>query len=154
MTVRDSEQVRMVSGCESGMRSSSLVIGSSFTEPGRVAAQMPGDLVHERVDGLAAVIAGDVGVDLTPEALDVVVLRAVRRQEVQLEPRAVLGQVRPHPPAGVDAVVVEHQMDIELCRHCGIDFVEKLPKFNRAVAAVTFSNEPASILTLGLRTTT
>src|SRR5437867_6445677 len=75
------------------MTSSLPVIVRVFSKPGRVAAQMPGNPAHQLVDGLATVIARDVGVHLPPEPLDVVVLRTVGRQEVQLEQGAVLRHV-------------------------------------------------------------
>ena len=111
MTVRDSEQVVVVSGCKSDMSRSSLVSETISSEPDRMAAQVPGDPPHQFVNGSAAVIAGDVGVHFAPEPLDVVVLRAIGRQEVQPEPEAMVRQIRPDPVAGVDAVVVEHQVD-------------------------------------------
>src|SRR6266571_8313162 len=107
MTVRDSAQVVVESGCESDMTRSSLVSETISSEPGRMAAQVPGDPPHQFVDGSATVIAGDVGVHFAPEPLDAVVLRAIGRQEVQPELDAIFRQVSPHPVAGVDAVVVE-----------------------------------------------
>ena len=66
---------------------------------------------QQLVDGAAAVIPGDVGVQIEPQALDPVLVRAVRRQEVK--PQFVA--VAPEPGLGqaalVDDVVVEDQMD-------------------------------------------
>src|SRR6266849_2994292 len=69
------------------------------------------DVVQELRQGLAPMIAGDIGVEFSPQPLDPVVLRRVGRQKMQHDPTAeLLGQRALHQRAGVDAVVVENHM--------------------------------------------
>src|SRR5258705_10412061 len=110
MTDRDSEQVRLLSGCKARIACFPPMSGSGLSESGGLAAQVPADLPHQVADCFAAVVPGDVRMHLAPEPLDVVVVGTVRRQEVQSEPVAVLGKVGLNPPAGVDAVVVQQEM--------------------------------------------
>ena len=67
--------------------------------------------VHERADGSAPVVPRDVGMQVTPEALDLVVVWAVRRQEVKLKDVAILGESALSLLALVNDVVVEDEVD-------------------------------------------
>ena len=49
-------------------------------------SKMGVDVTHESADGPVPVIAGDVGVQNLPLALDLVVIGAVGRQELKLDP--------------------------------------------------------------------
>jgi len=73
--------------------------------------QVPDAAPHQVLDGFTAVVPGDIRLNFPPHALDGVVVRAVRGQEVEMEQVPVLPQVLLHPPTGVDAVVVEDQVD-------------------------------------------
>ena len=75
--------------------------------------EVPMDPVQERGDGLLPVIAGDVGVQVEPKTLDPVLVRAVRRQEVKLDPVTELGQPRLRHAALVDDVVVEDHVNCQ-----------------------------------------
>ena len=66
---------------------------------------------QQRDHGGAHMIARDVGVQIAPQPLDPVLVRAVRRQEVQLQPGAVCAEPGLGQTALVDDVVVEDQMD-------------------------------------------
>src|SRR6201999_3863316 len=61
--------------------------------------------------GLAAVVAGDVGVKVLPDALDTVRVGAVGWQEVQDDPAAELFEGALRRAGGVDAVVVDDEVD-------------------------------------------
>ena len=67
---------------------------------------------HEFVHRRAAVVAGDVIVQVLPDAFDPIVVRAVWRQEVQLQ---FFGRGRlhcqPHLQTVVDTIVVEDEMN-------------------------------------------
>ena len=54
----------------------------------RSAAEIGIHFGHELLHPLAAVITGDVVVQVFPQTLDAVVIGAVRRQKVQLHPAA------------------------------------------------------------------
>ena len=69
-------------------------------------------LLHELLHRLAAVVASDVGMQVFPSSLDPVVIRAVGRKEVQLDPLALRRlQCDFHLLGMVDGVVVEDDMD-------------------------------------------
>src|SRR4051794_29973689 len=59
----------------------------------------------------AAVVARDVGVQFLPLALNAVVVRAVGRQEVETDTTTEGGEVSLDELAGMDAVVVEDDVD-------------------------------------------
>jgi hypothetical protein len=60
------------------------------------------DGLHERLDAPVGVVAGDVIVELLPQALDDVRLGRVRRQEVDPDPAGEERQVAQRPPRLVD----------------------------------------------------
>ena len=69
-------------------------------------------LFHELLDGPALVVPRDVRVQVLPGAFDAIVIGAVRRQEVELQPPPFLGrQCQANLEAVMDAVVVEDHMD-------------------------------------------
>ena len=67
-------------------------------------------------------------------ALDEVEPRAVGRGEVQMEPRT-LGEPAADERGLVRAVVVQNQVDVEVCRHGGVDRVQELAELDGAMAA-------------------
>ena len=69
------------------------------------------DPVQQRPDGSLAMVTRDVCVQVEPEALDPVLVRAVRRQKVEPPPIAELGQPGPRHAALVDDVVVVDHVD-------------------------------------------
>src|SRR2546428_1249456 len=66
---------------------------------------------QQLVDGAAAMVPGDVGVQIEPQALDPVLVGAVRRQKVEPQLGAVVAEPGLGQAALVDDVVVENQMD-------------------------------------------
>ena len=52
---------------------------------GTVGVEVVAGVVEEAVQGLATVVAGDVGVEVEPDALDAVMIGAVWRKEVQYD---------------------------------------------------------------------
>src|SRR3990172_7987595 len=66
---------------------------------------------QQLIDGPAAMIPGDVGVQVEPQSLDPILIGAVRRQEIHPQPGAVAAEPGPGQAALVDDVVVEDQMD-------------------------------------------
>jgi hypothetical protein len=62
--------------------------------------------VEELIEGLAAMVAGDVGVEVLPDALDAVGVRAIGRQKVQHDMTAEGVEGFTGETGGVDAVVV------------------------------------------------
>lgn len=69
------------------------------------------DIGHEFGHPTAAVVARDVGMKVEPGALDLVVVRAVRREELQHDASAKLREVALGALATVDDVVVEDDVD-------------------------------------------
>ena len=69
------------------------------------------DIPHEFLDGLTAVVAGHVVVEVLPQPLDAIVIRAVRRQEVELHLPLPGGQGQLDLAAVMDLVIVEDDMD-------------------------------------------
>lgn len=66
---------------------------------------------HQLLDRLAPVVARHVGVQVEPDTLDPVVVRAVRREEVEHHAVAELGEEALRLLAGVDDVVVDDEVD-------------------------------------------
>jgi hypothetical protein len=73
-------------------------------------AQVVMDLPHEGVDLGTAMVAGYIGVQIEPDALDPILVRTVGRQKVEPDP-AHGPQRRLNEPALVDDVVVEDHVD-------------------------------------------
>src|SRR5580765_3548176 len=70
--------------------------------------QMIRDFAHQLLHRSAIVVARDIRMHLTPHTpLDPVVVRAVRRQEVQPQSLSMLGQPRLRLVRAVDLVVVQ-----------------------------------------------
>src|SRR5467141_3357356 len=111
MTVHDSESVDLLSSSDSSKAGSPLGCGTVSPASVGLTAYVPEDAPHQVVDCFASVVSGDVCMHLPPHALDAVVLRAVRGQEVQHEPAGMLTQELLHASTGVNAVVVEDQVD-------------------------------------------
>lgn len=74
-------------------------------------SQVAVDLAEQRRDAGLLVVAGDVGVEVEPDALDAVLVRAVGRQEVQPQLIAELDPPRLGQAALVDDAVVEDHVD-------------------------------------------
>jgi len=80
---------------------------------GRHPAKKGLDATQEVLEGLTAVIASDIGVQLAPQALDTVVLGRIRGQKVQDDPAVELfGQGVPHQATGMDPVIVEDDVPL------------------------------------------
>ena len=73
--------------------------------------QIPGHLTEKLLDRLTSVVTGDVRVDFAPKPFDVVVFGTIGWQEMKTEDPPCLPQVLLDPSAGVDAVVIQDQMD-------------------------------------------
>src|SRR5579883_1683590 len=89
----------------------SLADGPAEGAPPTVAVEVEAGAVEQVHHGLAAMVAGDVGVQVLPDALDAVRVGAVGRQEVQDDAATERGEDVARAVRGVDAVVVEHEMD-------------------------------------------
>src|SRR5512145_365725 len=80
--------------------------------PAISSGEVVANLVHKLSHRAAAMVAGHVGVQLPPDAaLDAVVVRAVRRQEMQHDPAAEVEERRLHRPATVDGVIIQDDVD-------------------------------------------
>src|SRR6266516_110450 len=79
--------------------------------PGRGLVEKAGDVGAQVDERGVLVIAGDVGVQVEPEPLDAIFVRAVRRQEMQRDPRQA-SQSSQRYLAAVDAVVVQDEVDV------------------------------------------
>src|SRR5713101_5170738 len=111
MTVHDSESVNLLLCSDSSMAGSPIGYGTVSPAAVSFTAYVPEDSPHQVVDGFASVVSRDVCVHFPPHALDAVVLRAVRGQEVQHEPAGMQTQELLDASTGVNAVGVEDQMD-------------------------------------------
>src|ERR1700758_393539 len=76
-----------------------------------VVVDVEASLVEELHHRLAAMVARDVGVQVLPDALDAIVVGAVRRQEVEHDSLAESGQDLDGALGGMDAIVVHDEMD-------------------------------------------
>ena len=87
-------------------------LGVTMAAPLVTSTEVGPNLFHEFRHRPAAVVARDVGMQVLPDALDAIVIGAVRGQE--LEHHAVLygGHCQLHLEAAVDAVVVEDHVDL------------------------------------------
>ena len=79
--------------------------------PSSSATKVGVDIPHEFLDGLAAMVAGHVVVEVLPQTLDAIVIRAVRRQEVELHLSLPGGQCQLDLTAVMDLEVVEDDVD-------------------------------------------
>jgi hypothetical protein len=69
-------------------------------------------LSHQLLHGPAPVVPRDVRVQVLPDAFDPIVIRAIRRQEVELQaPSLFRRQRQAHLEAVMDAAVVEDHMN-------------------------------------------
>jgi hypothetical protein len=73
--------------------------------------QEAGHLVHELIQGFRAMVTGDVSVQIAPEPLNGVMLRAVRGQEVQLNFPLLSSESCLSYLAGMNDVVVDNQVE-------------------------------------------
>jgi len=75
-----------------------------------VGVEVLAGVVEEAVQGLATVVAGDIGVEVLPDALDAVGIWAVGRQEVQDDAATEGGEGLAREPGLVDAIVVDDEV--------------------------------------------
>ena len=75
------------------------------------ATEVSVDISHEFLHGLAAVVARHVVVEVLPQSLDTIVIRAVRRQEVELYLPLPSGQCQLDLTAVMNLEVVEDDVD-------------------------------------------
>src|SRR6266699_1208729 len=111
MTDRDSEQMVIVSGSDLSIAWCSPIDGTVSPAAAAFTTPVPEQATQQGLDRWAPMLSGDVSVNFPPQPLDLIVVGAIRRQEVQLQPAGVLSQELLHAPAGVDPVVVQDQMD-------------------------------------------
>jgi hypothetical protein len=69
-----------------GVALGSLVLGVEALEGLVTPSQVAAGFLHQLPHGTATVIARDVGVQVSPDPFDPVVVRAIRREEVQVHP--------------------------------------------------------------------
>ena len=84
---------------------------NAFRNGGEASLQPLEHRDHQGVHRPVTVIAGDVGVQVLSQPLDSIVIRAVRREAVQLDLRAHLVQQLLDPRRLVDDIVVEDHVD-------------------------------------------
>lgn len=75
------------------------------------SVQVGMDAPHELLEGAAAMVASDVGVEVQPDALNAIGVRAVRRQEVEDNPAAEFLERLSRLLAAVDGGVVQDEVD-------------------------------------------
>jgi hypothetical protein len=80
----------------------------SKCEPGR---EIAADLVEKFLKGRAAMVSSDVVMNISPKAFDAVLLRAVRRKEVEQDLLPDGSEEGLHQLALVDGVVVQDEVD-------------------------------------------
>ncbi len=115
----------IVSGSDLSIACCSPIDGTVSPAAAGFATQVPEDATHQVLDRCAPMVSGDVRVNFPPQPLDLIVVGAIRRQEVQLEPAGVLSQELLHAPAGVDPVVVQDQVDARRARMVKSEFLEQ-----------------------------
>ena len=69
------------------------------------------NLSHQGLDVRAAVVSRHLGMKVFPYSLDLVVIGAIRRKEVQDEPSAKRPDGHLGDPTGMDAKVIQDDMD-------------------------------------------
>ena len=80
------------------------------------------DVLHQRLDIIALMIASDIRMQIPPESLDRVVVRAVRRQEDQIQSLPFVRiEADFNLTTGMNAVVVEDHVNgacirVPLCK--------------------------------------
>src|SRR5688572_9807527 len=84
-------------------------------------------------------VSGDVGVQVPPQLLDLVLVRAERWKEVKLQPSLVAFECRARQLARVDAVVVQHQVDLPLASVASHQSVNHL---DEQLAALAYTVDP------------
>ncbi len=79
--------------------------------PPEVPEQVLAGFGEQRAHGATAVVAGDVGMQVLPGALDAVGVGAIGRKEVQEDAPTELFERTLGQPGGMNAVVVDDQVD-------------------------------------------
>src|SRR5271170_5607371 len=79
--------------------------------PPEIGFKIPAGVGEELLHRLAAVVAGDVGMEVLPDALDAIGIGTVRREEVQNDPAAERVENATSRVRRVDAVVVDDEVD-------------------------------------------
>src|SRR5271157_5915793 len=91
--------------------SSSLPSGIAVFSSSSSATEVSVDIFHEFLHGLAAVVAGHVVVEVLPQSLDTIVIRAIVRQEVELYLPLPSGQCQLDLTAVMNLEVVEDDVE-------------------------------------------
>src|SRR5271154_520327 len=92
---------------------------SAGDAPPYVGQEIATSIREELVGGLAAVVAGDVGMEIEPDALDAVGVGAIGRQEVEHDASAQVAEQTQYSASLVHAVVVDDEMDAACARVVG-----------------------------------
>ena len=104
--------------------------------------------VHELVDRTNE--RADTAMDATPKLLlgeepeppfHEIEPRAPSRSEVEVEPR-IAPEPRLYGFGLVTTGIVQHDMNVEVCRYLPFDLVEELQELGRAVTLVALANDP------------
>ena len=103
---------------------------------------------HQFLDRLAPVIAGHVRVQVEPHTLDVVVVGAVGREEVEYDTAPKLGQERLGLLARVDDVVVEDEVDAPGAAVLGCQLLDQAAE---QVTALARSLDPGELAGSGVQ---
>ena len=113
--------------------------GDARDAPPDVALEVVAGPAEQGLHGLAAVVAGDVGVKILPDALDAVRVGAVGRQEVQHDAAVEFFEGALRDAGGVDAVVIDDEVDVQVGWNRRIDRVEEFAELDRAVPRMAFA---------------
>ena len=81
--------------------------------------------------------------ELGKPALDLIDPRTVGGSKVQVVARP-FGQPATHERCLVGGVVIQHEMNLSVFRHNGIDLVQKVAELHRAVSAIALGEHIAS----------
>ena len=110
--------------------------------------QPPPDVSHQGLDIRASVVSRYLGVKVFPHPLNLVVIRTIRRKEVQNDPSTK----RPHnhlrDPAGMDTIIVQDHMDHFRLWVCRRRFLQQRDKNS---AALSFGLDPGQSSSDGIQ---
>src|SRR6266852_2804057 len=102
-----------------------------------VVVEIDSGFAQQFGDVLAAMVTSNVRMQVLPDALDAVVVRAVGRQEVQDDAIFQVGELAENDVCRVDDVIVDHQMDLPSARIARREQSQQLAKQEGILAPAT-----------------
>ena len=78
------------------------------------SSQISADLTHQFSHGTATMVSGDIGMEVSPDTFDAIVVGTIRRQKAKLDAAVRVGQRKFHLPTAVNPVVVQAEKGSEL----------------------------------------